>query len=304
MPTHELRQQFFFGIAWTAPKRTATRLLRGPLKTHGGKFYVVRDTPLLSLMPKHRIYVDHTLGGGTVPLNKPPSGRTIVVDINPGLVHFWLTLKDHSAELVRRVLATEYQREVFIEAKAASDTGTDVDRAWRFIVINRMSRGGIGRSFGWSKRLRGGRPGDENAWLTLGRGVLPKVAERIQGWEFICGDSRTLAREFDGPETLHSVDPPYMIETRTAHDTYAHELTPRGKRADRIDRDRAEHRRLLAMLKTLRGAVMLHGYRSGLYDQELRDWRRVEFDMPNHSGQGKTKERRLECVWIKLPERL
>jgi DNA adenine methylase len=279
-----------------------TRKLRSPLKWHGGKSYLARR--IIALMPGHCVYVDHTLGGGSVPLNKPPAERTVVIDINPELVHFWRTVQAEPDELVRRVRATQYRREVFTRAKAAGDGGSDVDRALRFLIVNRMSRGGHGRDWAWSDRFRGGMFGELNAWRTFGLDVLPAVAEWIQSWEILLGDARELAGGFDGPDTLHEVDPPYLIETRTALDTYSHELTHRGGGVDRVESDRAEHRRWLAALEALEGAVMLHGYRSHLYDRELRGWRRKEFDMPNHSGQGKVKARRVECLWIKAPRGL
>jgi hypothetical protein len=43
----------------------------------------------------------------------------------------------------------------------------------------------------------------------------------------------------------------------------------------------------------------LSGYPSALYEEELRGWRRHDIPMPNHSGQGKTKGKRVECVWVK-----
>jgi hypothetical protein len=33
--------------------------------------------------------------------------------------------------------------------------------------------------------------------------------------------------------------------------------------------------------------------------ERLSGWACHRFDMPNHSGQGKAKQRRVECLWIK-----
>jgi hypothetical protein len=61
--------------------------------------------------------------------------------------------------------------------------GTAVDRAVQFLVRRRFSRGGLGTSFAWSDCERGGRPGDENAWLTFREKELPKIIKRAQGVE-------------------------------------------------------------------------------------------------------------------------
>ncbi len=48
---------------------------------------------------------------------------------------------------------------------------------------------------------------------------------------------------------------------------------------------------------TTLGIFCISHHRHKLYDDMLDGWTRHEFDMPNHSGQGKVKERRVECVW-------
>jgi DNA adenine methylase len=94
-----------------------------------------------------------------------------------------------------------------------------------------------------------------------------------------------MLQEHDGPDTLFYLDPPYLHETRTVTKAYAFEM------------GRAEHVALLETLLACKGRVFLSGYRSSLYDEMLAGWKRHEFDMPNHSGQGKEKQRRIECVW-------
>jgi DNA adenine methylase len=59
-----------------------------------------------------------------------------------------------------------------------------------------------------------------------------------------------------------------------------------------------DHERLLDTILSAQGMVAISGYPSALYDSRIAGWRRVVFNMPNHSGQGKTKERREEVIWI------
>jgi DNA adenine methylase len=61
----------------------------------------------------------------------------------------------------------------------------------------------------------------------------------------------------------------------------------------------AEHAALLDVVPRCRGTVVLSGYPSPLYDARLVGWRRVSFDMANHAGQGRCKQRRTEVLWIK-----
>jgi DNA adenine methylase len=273
--------------------KTATRKLRPPIKRHGGKAYLARR--IVALMPPHRTYVEPYLGGGSVLLNKPPAEREVAGDVDAGLMGFWSVLAADGATLADHLSAIAYSGSAFEHALEnrlygrtvlfdESPPSAEMVRAINFLVRNRFSRGGLGKTFAWSDRLRGGQPGDANAWETI-RAELPAIAERVKNVEFHCCDALQLIRANDGPDTLFYCDPPYLHETRTVRDAYEHEM------------DRAAHEALLATLILCRGKVMLSGYRNALYDEALTGWRRVEFDMPNHSGQGKTKQRRVECLW-------
>jgi DNA adenine methylase len=44
--------------------------------------------------------------------------------------------------------------------------------------------------------------------------------------------------------------------------------------------------------------IVLSGYRSALYDRALSGWERHETELPNHSGQGRSKQRRVEVLWL------
>ncbi|HME59345.1 MAG TPA: hypothetical protein VKF63_13460, partial [Terracidiphilus sp.] len=82
------------------------------------------------------------------------------------------------------------------------------------------------------------------------------------------------------------LDPPYHPATRTARNAYEHEMSDRA------------HSRLLQAVQSLRAMVVLSGYSHPMYDTALRGWDRRTFDMPNNAGQGKTKQRRTEVLWL------
>ena len=58
-----------------------------------------------------------------------------------------------------------------------------------------------------------------------------------------------------------------------------------------------QHRELLDMVRGCKGRVMLSGYHSALYADQLRDWTRHEFALPNQAAGGKQKRRMTEVVW-------
>ena len=263
-----------------------TPKLRSPLKWHGGKSYLARR--FVALFPPHRVYVEPFIGGGSILLNKPPAEREVAGDLNAGLINLWQILAARP-ELILGALDRIPYEEASFQA-ALTETATNPRNAVSFLIRNRFSRGGMGKDFAWSDRLRGKKrpggpvPGEINSWDTI-RADLPRIAERIARVEFNCCDALQLIRSNDTADALIYCDPPYIPESRTVPKVYAHEMT----RGDHVD--------LLALLLTCRGKVFVSGYSNPLYDGLLIGWTRHDFEMPNHSGQGKTKQRRIECLW-------
>jgi len=84
---------------------------------------------------------------------------------------------------------------------------------------------------------------------------------------------------FTGRELVYS-DPPYLHHTRTSGRRY------------RFDYTEPDHRDLLALLKGLSCAVILSGYPSALYDEQLTDWQQLELQVMNQAGV------RTEKLWF------
>lgn len=82
-------------------------------------------------------------------------------------------------------------------------------------------------------------------------------------------------------------DPPYLFSVRSSKRAmYAHEF---GKEE--------EHRKLLQFIKSLDCMVMLSGYWSQLYEDELQGWRTVTYNSITRSG--RVAE---EWLWMNYPE--
>lgn len=86
---------------------------------------------------------------------------------------------------------------------------------------------------------------------------------------------------YNSTNCLIYADPPYMADTRSKS-IYAYEC------------DDDYHVRLLDKLAAHSGAVVLSGYDSPLYNERLKDWRRIERDARAERGMG-----RREVLWIK-----
>jgi DNA adenine methylase len=263
--------------------RCAQHKLRPAVKWHGGKHYLARR--IIERLPDHQIYVEPFAGGLSVLLNMVPCSIEIASDLNAGLIGCYRVLRDRTEELMARLDSLEYNASTFAWSLGSAAGADPLEAAVRFLVRNRFSRGGLGRDFAWSERLRGGRPGDLNAWETI-KAELPRIARRLAHVDLRCQDAIRGITETDSPETLTYLDPTYPHSTRTARDTYAHEMSD------------DQHRRLIETITHCRGMVAISGYANPLYDRALSGWKRIEFDMPNHAGQGRSKQRRTEVLWM------
>jgi DNA adenine methylase len=263
----------------------AKRYLRPAVKTHGGKRYLARGI-IIPRLPDHEVYIEPYAGGLNVLLNKRPAAVEVANDLDGRLMRFYRVLVNRTAEFLERVAPLVYSEATFDWSRTEGDPGDEVDAAVRFYARNRQSRDGLGEDFSWSERLRGGRPGDLNAWETI-KPVLPRIADRLANVELRCRDAVEVIEEFDGPRTLQYLDPTYPHETRTATDIYDHEMTE------------ADHARLLETIVRCRGAVIISGYDNAMYNEALQDWERVEKPMKKHAAQTRIKPDCVEVLWLR-----
>jgi DNA adenine methylase len=276
---------------------------RGAIKCHGGKYYLARHH--LALMPPHidRL-VEPYQGGATVSLNAAHADEVILSDTNWLNTNLYRVIQSQCDDLVDTLKRVNYDLQTWRAAhyqyihQYKMGTGVHptlpggmLTAAVDYMVVNRMSRGGMCKAFGWSERLRGGQPGDLNAWMTM-LDELPLIAKRLQHVRICTQPSLTTIQQCDSPGTFFYCDPPYYKPTRTAPKAYGpHECS------------RTHHEQMATLLKTCWGHVMVCGYMSTLYQDLFAGWRTWVKDMPNHSGQGSgEKNRRQEYVWMNYHE--
>lgn len=230
-------------------------------------------------------YVETHGGAASVLMNKKRSPNEVYNELDKPTYNIFWSLATHKDEFIDKIRSLEYSEQVFKWAKGYNFKMHSWQHGVAELVRRRMSRGGMGTHFAWSERLRGGRPGDVNAWETF-KDLLPIIAQRLEPVVLSCGDAEKCINSFDGPNTLFYIDPPYLPETRTATEVYCQEMT------------RAQHISLATVLYNVKGKVILSGYDSSLYKELYRDWRKVEKTVANNSAQTKTKSLRIECLWM------
>jgi DNA adenine methylase len=243
-----------------------TKKFRSPLKTHGGKHYLAPE--LIPLFPSTKVIVDVFGGGANIIGNVDPVYDRVYNELNPLTYKFWHDLKFGT-------LKTDYE---YCEAVFLAHRDTSA------LVRTRMSRGGLGKAFAKSERLRGGEPGDLHAWRTAITSI-PTIRTLFQSITLLNEDAFTLIPKINDPDTLLYLDPPYLPSSRVSPQAYDYELTTE------------QHDNLLSLAIASKCRIAISGYHSNLYDSRLpaAGFFLFEFPVPNRAGKGT----RLECLWVK-----
>lgn len=259
--------------------------LRPPVKWHGGKFYLCRR--IVQHFPAHHTYLEPFGGAASVLLNKPRSPVEVYNDLDESITRLFRVLRDQGPELHRRLSLSPYSEVEFLDAgEPAQD---EIEQARRDFVRWRLSLGGRGDSFSYTlHRVRRGMADVVSGYLSMIDEELPRIIERLRTVEIVRRPALDAIRTWDAPGTLIYCDPPYLHSTRHEGSTsiYGCEMSEE------------DHRALAEVLNACQGRVVLSGYPSELYDELYRDWRVVDFDMPNHAAGGKLKARKTETIWM------
>lgn len=259
------------------------------LRWHGGKWLLAPW--IISHFGKHRVYVEPFGGAWSVGFRKPRAEAEVWNDLDDELVNLFSVMRDpaRAAKLTDALRLTPFARAEFHAAYQPARAG--VERARRLIVRSFMGHGSDGASgqYRTGFRANSNRSGSTPAvdWINLPDSLDQAVA-RLRGVVIESRPAIDVMAAHDGPLTLHYVDPPYLKETRTR----AHRRADNGG-VYRHELDDAEHLELLQHLNALKGMVVLSGYPSPLYDDNLPGWQRIE-----RAALADGALKRTEVLWL------
>lgn len=274
-------------------------MLRTPLKYPGGK--VMLASKLVSLIPRHLIYVEVFGGAAALLFAKPPSKVEVYNDIDSNVVNFFRVLRDKFDEFYKRVLLTPYSREEFYFCRdnLNEDGIDDVERARMFFVLSRQSYGGNLRSWGYTFKVACSKGARVISSYLAAIDLLPEISQRLMMVQIENRDFREIIRIYDSEDTFFYLDPPYVLSSRRdGKAIYKHEMTD------------DDHRQLVEILLGIKGKFMLSGYYNEIYSVlEENGCKRLEFEVVcNLAGTarkgkggkviGKTKSKGIDCVWL------
>jgi DNA adenine methylase len=173
----------------------------------GGKRNLSRRLCALIATIPHHTFVDVCVGMGGVFLRRTSRPRAEVInDISSDVTNLYRVARRHYEPLVDELLAMPASRDEFERLRRVDpSTLTDIERAARFIYLQRLAFGGkvSGRTFGVDRRS------PSRLRLASLRGDLRRLRDRLETVTIERLPYADVIRRYDGPETLFYIDPPY-----------------------------------------------------------------------------------------------
>ena len=242
---------------------------------------------IVPLIPKHMVYVEPFAGSCAVLFRKPYPNVTnalhymeVINDTNKDLINFFTVLRDNGEALCEKLALTLYSEEERRRAKVIE--GDDLERARRYYVRVMTAFGHIPHG-GWRRDL------NNNYAMTWYNKVnsLPQYIDRMRHVAIACDDALKVMDQFDSPQTVFYLDPPYVNTDQGDYKNYT----------------RADFERLLDKMQHVQGACLLSHY--PLPDMSYpTEWREYRFTTSStvagaNEKVAKQGSERTECVYYK-----
>lgn len=239
---------------------------------------------IISYFPPHKGYTEAFGGGGSVLLKKRPSYFEVYNDLDCEIVNVFKMMRDRGPELLSKIELTPFARDEMTLSYKKCDDPIE----WARRVIYRSMAGfgsaaATGQSTGF--RANANRSGTTPAidWRNY-PGSIPALIERLRGVIIENKDAWDIIKQHDNKGVLHFLDPPYVHSTRKK----------KGQRmACRHEMTDEQHVQLLTNIKTVKGYVVICGYDNDIYNDMLKDFRRIE-KMAMADG----ARQRTEILWL------
>lgn len=258
------------------------------IRYHGGKFRIAQW--VLQHFPPHTCYVESFGGAAGVLMQKERSYAEVYNDLDGDIVNLFRVLRDEQsrAAVTEQLVLTPYARDEF--DLAWEDSDDPVERARRTIVRAQMGFGSAGATKGQTgfridtKRKYGTA---QSLWQKYPEQIAT-IGERLTGVLIENRPAVDVILAHDAVDTLHYVDPPYVLGTRVRGAThgryYRHELQD------------DDHIKLLDTLAGVQGMVALSGYSSEIYQERLVGWSMNTTTARISASRGGGT--RQECIWL------
>jgi len=264
--------------------------LRSPIKYFGGKGVFGKD--IYKFFPNkshYDIYIEPFGGGASMLFIKEPFGSEVYNDLEENVYSLFKALKDKELfnklkEQCDLALYSRQLRNEYIEDLKRTDLDI-VDRAFKFLYVNRSSRNGIGGFSITTNYIRRNMSKSVSDFLSC-IDKLPEIHDRLSRVVIEKQDGISLIKKFDKKRTFIYADPPYHHDTRT-------------ETRYKVDMDNDKQVEFIDMLLGLKHAMILvSGYDCKEYERLVDNgWNRVDITVNSVGGDFKSKEK-VESLWL------
>lgn len=186
------------------------------IKWAGGKGQLISQIEPFLPRQSTKLYVEPFVGGGAMFFHLQPQ-KAVLIDNNPELINFYTVVRDSLELLLKKLAGYENSKEYYYRIRALEpDTMDPVDRASRFLYLNKTSYNGL---------YRVNKKGRHN--VPFGRYKNPRIIDRrklslanglLQNSVLIFGDFSSVL-DFVEPGTFVYLDPPYQPLSTTSNFT-------------------------------------------------------------------------------------
>lgn len=208
----------------------------------GGKY---RLAPRLAqLLPQHKIYVEVFGGAASVLLAKRPSEIEAYNDRNGMLVNFFETVRKSPVQFLKRCEGLHYSRQLHYEWADQLEEefqGVELDNVERAVrTVYAITSGFAGDpTKGWAYD-RSGSKGGAGRWTNITERIAFLNA-RLRSVNIDNLDFRTCIKNWDSPDTVFFLDPPYLFTTTRSYYSFSWQ----------------DHKDLALLLRSLKGKFLL-----------------------------------------------
>ncbi|MBO5060261.1 MAG: DNA adenine methylase [Clostridia bacterium] len=238
---------------------------------------------IISNMPEHHSYVEPYFGSGAVLFRKTPSKIETINDLDDDVINLFEVVRNNAEPLVRAVTYTPFSRKEY-ENAFTKEPVDEIEKARRFLVRCWQGHGFRninGHRSGWKNDVQGREAAYAlRNWYRLPQWIEMAV-ERLREVQIEKRPAVEVIQRFNYPNVLIYADPPYVLSTRSGKN-YNHEMSD------------ADHVELCETLLKHKGSVILSGYDNEIYNEYMRDWKKLSIDTTAEKGL-----KRVEVIWIK-----
>ena len=199
--------------------------MRGPLAYIGGKNRLAKE--IIEIFPEHTTYVEAFAGGAQVLFHKSPSKVEILNDLDGEIVNFFRICQQHHGELVRYMENMLVSRKWYGLLKATDPaTLTDIQRAARHFFLLKNSFGGMVVNQNYHLNVVQPPGFNLNRLPTL----IGETHQRLARVQIECLPYEKILKNYDRPETLFYLDPPYFGRSLYRYNLSADDFTKMAER--------------------------------------------------------------------------